>query len=93
MKVKMKVNTDEGRNIIESFSCLINKDNKAFFYIPMWFEEVDDGEYIMHEFGKLPKELKEMIRGARSEFRGHKWEAIEAPIKPEDAYKIDIKKK
>lgn len=89
MKTKIKLHSKEANDFITMFSCVTNRDGKAFYYIPCWFEETDEeGLYEMHEFGKLPKELKIMLRNARSGINNRTgWDVTDAPIAPEDSFK------
>lgn len=50
------------KDILESTATAVND---RYFYLPGWFEKLEEGDYRFRMFNDLPNELKETIKKIR----------------------------
>jgi hypothetical protein len=50
---------------LRSFTAVSTPDGKRYYYVPYWFEEVDDNQFVLHGLDNLPEELKYQLNRVR----------------------------
>lgn len=54
----------EQEAFLDGFANIV--DDK-YYFIPFWFEKLDDGNWKIHKLGNLPENLKSLIKEIRKE--------------------------
>jgi len=55
---------DTVKSVAESVGSVVNG---KYFYIPGWFEKLENGDFQFHHMTKLPKELVDVLQEQRGE--------------------------
>ncbi len=61
MKFKAKL-PDEMITFLEQSASIVDE---KYFFLPFWFEKLEDGMFEMHHLDKLPPDLKLVVNGKR----------------------------
>lgn len=62
----IKVIIPKETTLDETFEGLSSKVNDKFYYIPGWFEKLENGDFQFHNMNNLPKELIEAVEKIRN---------------------------
>lgn len=60
MKQKIKL-TESQEKLIRNYSNIVINNENRYYFLPYWFEYIDNQEYILHKLGSLPKDLLDAI--------------------------------
>ena len=54
----------------ENSSIIINSKGEKYYYMPYWFQEIDDtGNFNIYHLDNLPEELKRLIKEMREDLK------------------------